>query len=81
MLLSMLDTTKVKASTESVTPGALPGENLATLELHGARTLATLNVTLGCHICKSMPSFIKRSVHLRTKDIENKSKNIDMISF
>merc|ERR1712071_611765 len=48
-LLSMLDTTKVKASTESVTPG----------ELHGARILATLNVTLGCHICKSMPSFIK----------------------
>jgi len=30
MLLSMLDTTKVEASTESVTPGALPGENLAT---------------------------------------------------
>merc|ERR1719464_1235373 len=59
MLLSMLDTTKVKASTESVTPGALPGENLATWELHGARILATLNVTLGCHICKSMPSFIK----------------------
>ena len=79
-LLSMLDTTKVKASTESVTPGALPGENLATWELHGARILATLNVTLGCHICKSMPSFIKWSVHLRTKVIENKSKTIDMIS-
>merc|ERR1719319_1962155 len=31
MLLSMLDTTKVEASTESVTPGALPGENLASL--------------------------------------------------
>ena len=30
MLLSMLDTTKMKASTESVTPGALLGENLAT---------------------------------------------------
>merc|ERR1712008_356807 len=59
MLLSMLDTTKMKASTESVTPGALHGENLATSGLHGARILATLNVTLGCHICKSMPSFIK----------------------
>ena len=30
MLLSMLDTTKVEASTESVTPGAHLGENLAT---------------------------------------------------
>ena len=30
MLLSMLDTTKVEASTESVTPGAQLGENLAT---------------------------------------------------
>ena len=30
MLLSMLDTTKMKASTESVTPGAHLGENLAT---------------------------------------------------
>ena len=30
MLLSMLDTTKMKASTESVTPGALLGEKVAT---------------------------------------------------
>ena len=30
MLLSMLDTTKLMASTESVTPGAHLGENLAT---------------------------------------------------
>ena len=30
MLSSMLDTTKVEASTESVTPGAHLGENLAT---------------------------------------------------
>ena len=30
MLLSMLDTTKVEASTESVTPGAHLGGNLAT---------------------------------------------------
>merc|ERR1719483_1698552 len=53
MLLSMLDTTKMKASTESVTPGVHLGEKVATLGLHTARTLATLSGMLGCHICKS----------------------------